>query len=105
MDFGTEEPEQKTFEIISLGVYPGGPSGVYDFEFKLKDNINLNQTGAKVEIQKGNSTQTFIVGNGRIDANDLTYSINFGSTLASGEYTITITLPDGKVGTKTFTIS
>lgn len=105
VDSGTEEPEKKTFEITSLGVYPGFPSGVYDFEFKLKDNINLNQTGAKVEIQKGNSTQTFIVGNGRIDANDLTYSINFGSTLASGEYTITITLPDGKVGTKTFTIS
>lgn len=105
VDSGTEEPEKKTFEITSLGVYPGLPSGVYDFEFKLKDNINLNQTGTKVEIQKDNSTQTFVVGNGRIDANGLTYSINFGSTLAAGEYTITITLPDGRVGTKTFTIS
>lgn len=106
VDSGTEEPEQKTFEITSLSVYPNFiVSGVYDFEFKLKDNINLNQTGTKVEIQKDNSTQTFVVGNGRIDANGLTYSINFGSTLAAGEYTITITLPSGKVGTKTFTIS
>ena len=103
---GTEDTTPKTFEITSLGVYPSYIiSGVYDFEFKLKDNINLNQSGATVEIKKGNSTQTFRVGDGRIDAENSVYHINFGSTLEVGEYTVTITLPDGRVGTADFTIN
>lgn len=102
-DAGQEE--QKTFEIEKVEVSEGFPSGVYDFYFTLKENIDLNKAGAIVEIH-GPINKTMTVGDKYITTypSGRQYLINIGSTFPKGDYTITITLPDGSVGTGSFTI-
>ena len=103
-DEGSAE-EQKTFEISSVKVSKAFIPGVYDFSSTLTEAIHLNQEGTKIVV-KNNANgieKNFELPNKYISAGSNYYQIN--SSFDSGaSYTITITLPDGRVGTAICTI-
>ena len=104
VDSGTEEPEKKTFEIISVTTSKHF-SGSLVLDFKTEGNTAINQTGTKIEIKlPSGSAKNYEVPHNYIDSSSYSLTIK-DITYTAGEYTITITLPDGRVGTKTFTIS
>ena len=88
-----------------MKVYNGFIPGTYEFSFTLTEAISLNQTGTKIVV-KNNANgieKSFELPNQYISAGSNYYEIN--SSFDSGaSYTITITLPDGRVGTAICTI-
>ena len=103
-DSGEEDNTPKTFEIISVTPSKGFADTLC-LNFKTEGDVAINQTGTKVEVKLPTGiTKNYEVPHRYIDSSS--YSLTIKDIIyTSGEYTITITLPDGRVGTKTFTIS
>ena len=109
-EYQSENPDnggdntQKTFEIIS--VTPSRHfTGSLVLSFKTEGNTAINQSGTKIEITlPSKNKKTYDMPHRYIDSSSSSLTIK-DIFYASGEYTITITLPDGRIGTKSFTIS
>lgn len=103
-DSGEGDAEQKTFKILSVTPSKYSIGACLYLDFSVEGNISLNQDGTKICIQYSRTKKNYEIPHSYIDSTSSSFvfkDINY----ASGEYTITITLPDGRVGTKTFTIS
>lgn len=103
-DSGTEDTTPKTFNILSA---TGSKhfSGCLQVVFKIEGDIAINQEGAKIEVKlPSGSTKEYTLSHKYVNASSSSLELT-EITYGAGTYEITITLPDGRVGTTTFTVS
>lgn len=102
VDSGTEEPEKKTFEFTSMTA-ARHMTGCLQLYFGVTGDINIAQEGTKIEIVLPTGIKKeYTLLNKYVNASS-SYLEIIDVPYASGTYTITVTLPGGTVGTKTFT--
>ena len=101
VDSGTEEPEKKTFEFTSMTA-ARHMTGCLQLYFGVEGGLNIAQEGTKIEIVLPTGVKKeYTLLNKYVNASSSSLEI-LDIQYASGTYTITVTLPDGSVGTKTF---
>ena len=102
VDSDTEEPEKKTFEFTSMTA-ARHMTGCLQLYFGVTGDINIAQEGTKIEIVLPTGIKKeYTLLNKYVNASS-SYLEIIDVPYASGTYTITVTLPGGTVGTKTFT--
>ena len=100
---GTEDTTPKTFEITSVSAYKG-MADVITLSFKLKDSVDFKSAKFAIKNNNTGTAQNFIHGQNIIENSSTEFQF-IGSYYTSGNYTVTVTLSDGRVGTANFTIS